>query len=136
MNKRALHIVDRGPTPSIEESTKGGGDPPYNGGMDARLTALETRWDAVLPTLATKSDIAELRLATKADMAGLRADMHENNASITKWTLATVIGLFFGFTGLYFAQANLYSKHSLAQPATQPAPIIIQVPAYPAPDKK
>ncbi|MDM5178743.1 hypothetical protein PO883_16200 [Massilia sp. DJPM01] len=40
----------------------GGGGPPYDGGMDRRLTVLETRFDTILPTLATKADLAELRV--------------------------------------------------------------------------
>ncbi|MTW11580.1 hypothetical protein GM658_13325 [Pseudoduganella eburnea] len=50
------------------------------------------RFEAILPTLATK-----------ADMEALRAD-------IARWTLATVIGLFIGFSGLIMAMGNLFWK--------------------------
>jgi hypothetical protein len=47
---------------SIEQRMRhGGGNPPYDGDMEARLTALETRLDTILPTLATKIDLSDLR---------------------------------------------------------------------------
>ena len=85
--------------------------------MDARLTALETRFDTVLPTLATKADFAELK-----------AEMHHNNTMVTRWMLATVIGLFFGFAGLFYAVSNGARQAVSAQP---PPPIIINMPGAP-----
>ena len=64
------------------------GKPPYDGAMDARLTAIET----LLPTLMTKTDGAELRV----EMQKIAGETH-------KWMLATVIGLFLGFGGLFLA---------------------------------
>ncbi|NHZ78536.1 hypothetical protein F2P44_04450 [Massilia sp. CCM 8695] len=49
----------------------GGGGPPYDGGMDRRLTVLETRFDTILPTLATKADLVDLRL----DMEKMRSEL-------------------------------------------------------------
>jgi len=64
--------------------------------MDVRLVQVE----AILPTLATKSDVAELR-----------ADMHKMEVLIVRWTVATVIGLFVGFSGMFFAmQSNTNSR--------------------------
>jgi hypothetical protein len=56
----------------------GGGEPPYYGGMEHRMTALETRLDTILPTLATKADMEGLRAemeGLRAEMGGLRAEM-------------------------------------------------------------
>lgn len=62
-------LVDGNPSwrgSPIDRGT-GGGD---NGGMDARLAALEARLDAVLPTLATKSDVANLRADFHRELGG------------------------------------------------------------------
>ena len=82
--------------------------------MNERLTALETKLETVLPTLSTKADLAELR-----------ADMHDNNSSIKNWMIATIISLFVGFAGLFFAMSNALKP---SQPTPQQAPIIINVP--------
>lgn len=95
-------------------------DPPDGGGddgdMEARLTALETKWDTVVPTLATKSDMAELRV-----------EIHKMDASIKTWMIATVIALFLGFSGLFFTVTSGL-KSGAAAPAAQQAPVIINVP--------
>jgi hypothetical protein len=62
------------------------------------------RVEAILPTLATK-----------AEMESLRAD-------IAHWTLATVIGLFVGFSGLIMAMGNLFWKMPPPQTVMQAAP--------------
>ena len=91
------------------KSLAGDGEPPDNGvSMEHRMTALETRLDTILPTLATKADI------------------HHAVGETHKWMIATVIGLFLGFGGLFLAMSNAL-KPSPA--VTQPQPIIIQVPA-------
>jgi hypothetical protein len=80
-----------------------------------RITSIE----AILPTLATKADISEVR-----------ADIHKADASIRTWMIATVIGLFLGFAGLFLAVSSSFKT---ALPTTSPsamAPLIIQVPAY------
>jgi hypothetical protein len=70
------------------------------------------RVEAILPTLATK-----------AEMEALRAD-------IARWTLATVIGLFLGFSGLFVGMGNLYWKQEPPAARTPPQPpVIIYVPA-------
>jgi hypothetical protein len=72
------------------------------------------RIEAIMPTLATR-----------ADMEALRAD-------VARWTLATVIGLFIGFGGLFLAMSN--SLKPSAPAGIQPQqPIVIVVPAPPAP---
>ena len=77
----------------------------YAGSMDADISTRLTHIEAILPTLATK-----------ADMEALRAD-------VARWTLATVIGLFIGFSGLFVAMGNLYMKPQTA-PAAAPLPVV------------
>lgn len=93
-------------------SIEKGGGPPYDGAMEHRVTALETRLDTILPTLATKADIGELRAEFKG------------------WTLTTALtivgAMLAGFVGI----ATLISKQPQTQALTQP-PIIINVPAAP-----
>ncbi len=92
--------------------------------MEAKLSALEARFDAVLPTLATKADIGDVR-----------TDIQKGIGETHRWMLGTVIGLFLGFGGLFLAMSNAL------KPSTTPtqAPIIINVPpaaaapAQPAP---
>jgi hypothetical protein len=56
---------------SASTDVAGGGEPPYDGGMEHRMTALETRFDTILPTLATKADMDSLR----AEIEGLRLEI-------------------------------------------------------------
>ncbi len=83
--------------------------------MDERLTALETHFNTILPTLATKADIESLR----ADMSRMSSELH-------KWVLGSMIGMFIGFGGLYFA-SNTASRAPQVAP-----PVIVYLPAPPA----
>ncbi len=74
------------------------------------MTALETRLDTILPTLATKADI------------------HQAVGETHKWMIATVIGLFLGFGGLFLAMSTALKPNPMMM---QPQPIIIQVPVAP-----
>ncbi len=78
--------------------------------LEKRLTTIET----ILPTLMTK-----------ADGEALRADLHKMDASIKTWMIATIIGLFFGFAGLFFTMSNAL-KPSPTAPASPP--VIINIP--------
>lgn len=88
----------------------GGGD---DGDMETerRLAAIES----LMPTLMTKTD-GEV----------LRADLHKMDASIKTWMIATIIGLFFGFAGLFFTMSNSLRPAAAPQPSV---PIVIQVPS-------
>lgn len=81
--------------------------------MERRPTAIET----LLPTLMTKTD-GEV----------LRADLHKMDASIKTWMIATIIGLFFGFAGLFFAMSSSLRNSAPSTPPA-PLPVIIQLPA-------
>ncbi|WP_186137941.1 hypothetical protein [Burkholderia gladioli] len=78
---------------------------------EKRLTVIE----AILPNLMTRSD-----------GEALRADLHKMDSSIKTWMIATILGLFFGFAGLFFAMSNAAKAPS--PPSAAPPPIIINVP--------
>ncbi|WP_211450929.1 hypothetical protein [Collimonas antrihumi] len=82
-----------------------------------RVATLEARFDAVLPTLATRADIH----ATRADMQSIMSEIHKVAGETHKWMLATVIGLFIGFGGLFLAMSNAL------KPEPQ-QPVVIQLP--------
>jgi hypothetical protein len=79
--------------------------------MDRLTTA---RFDALLPTLATRADM----LSVKSEILRIVGETH-------KWMLATVIGLFLGFGGLFLAVTNSL-KPELRQSVQ---PVVIQLPA-------
>lgn len=85
-----------------------GGEPPYDGDMEHRITALETRLDTILPTLATKADIGELRAEFKG------------------WTLTTALTIVGTMLAGFIGIASLIAKQPSAQSSQ---PIIINVPA-------
>ncbi len=121
---------------------QGGGEPPHNGGMEARVTVLEE----AVKNLPTKTDLDGLRQATKADLAELRADMAEGREAVHKllvensrWTHTALVGMLsicvIGILGLLFtiwnaskSTAHQASAAAVQQPYQQP-PIIINIPA-------
>jgi hypothetical protein len=82
-----------------------------------RQMALEARFDTILPTLATKSDIE-----------ALRAEMHKMSAEGYRWMVASMIGMFLGFGGLYFAGNNFAKSQPTATPIVVQAPPPQQAP--------
>lgn len=92
--------------------------------MDSELTALKAHIDAIVPTLATKADIEVLR-----------AEMHKMSAEGYRWMVASMVAMFIGFGGLYFAASRSLDERShpaqaqAALPAQSqaPQPIIIYV---------
>lgn len=77
---------------------------------DSQFSALKAHYDAIVPTLATKADIEVLR-----------AEMHKMSAEGYRWMVASMVGMFLGFGGLYFASSgNLRNPN--AAPVTVPAP--------------
>ena len=99
--------------------------------MEKRVEKLETDVAAIKVNVAT----ILANYATKADIGELRSDMHKATADVQKWMIATIIGLFIGFGGLFITMSNVLRPIAPSTPvtATQPAPIIITVP-MPAPE--
>ncbi len=88
-----------------------GGEPPHDGGMEARFAKLE----GIIPTLATK------------------ADVEKASHDVTKWVVGTMVA----GVGLFIVIMTFVLNNAIPQTqaavAPSPAPIIIQVPASPAP---
>lgn len=97
----------------------GGGGGGYDGNMENRLTVLET----LLPTLATKADIGDAKTAIES----VKAEIHKASGDTHKWMIATVIGLFLGFGGLFLAMSNAL-KPAPHAPVAQQSPVIINIP--------
>jgi hypothetical protein len=129
-----------------DDEVAGGGGPPYDGDMNARLAKLENDFaairgdlDAIKGNGAAKTDIVELRSAAKADFSELRADMQKMNAEIKSWTLATMITIIGTMLAAIFGIATIFNNASKATaPSMQPQPVIIYaqplaVPAAPLP---
>lgn len=116
-----------------DRSFDGGDGGGYDGDMEKRLTALETQFATVIPTLATKIDIADLKGEVtkssgevKTDMATVRAEIAKSSGETHKWMIATVIGLFVGFGGLFMAMSNALKPSTPSRSAEQaPQPIVI-----------
>lgn len=120
--------------------------PPPTSDMEARITSLETKWDAVVPTLATKSDLADVRTdfaGLRADFAGLRgelrsslselrADMHKADSQHKTWVLSTVLAVIGTAIALAGYLTNILKP---AAPAAAPQPTVVVVPSavVPAP---
>lgn len=85
----------------------GGGD---DGGMESRVAALEARIDAV----ATKADLADAK-------GSLQSSIERGINETQRWMIATVVGLFIGFGGLFLAMSNALKP----SPAQAPAVIVI-----------
>jgi hypothetical protein len=126
---RRLRVSDQADTRSFDGGDGGG----YDGSMEKRLTALETQFATVIPTLATKLDIADLKGEVtkssgevKTDMATVRAEIAKSSGETHKWMIATVIGLFVGFGGLFMAMSNALKPSAPSRPVEQtPQPIVI-----------
>ena len=87
--------------------------------------------EKLAPTLATKREMETLKdelraltLFTKTGFAELRADLHKMDANIKSWMIGTIIGLFFGFSGLFVA---MNSASRASYPAS--TPIVVTVPS-------
>jgi len=77
-----------------------------------------------------KDEIAGLRTELKGEVAGLRTEMHKMDATITRWMLGAIVGLFIGLGTLYFAQqrsmdnaiSRLERLYAPVLAASQPVP--------------
>jgi hypothetical protein len=104
----------------------GGGGGGYDDFMEARVAKLEefvTDARERLTKIDTRLDGMDTRMATKADL-------HENANSMIKWVVGTaaLLGVA-AITVMTFVLNNAVPK----APASQPAPIIIQVPSQAPP---
>jgi hypothetical protein len=87
--------------------------------MDSEFSALKAHIDAIVPTLATKADIEILR-----------AEMHKMSAEGFRWMVASMVAMFIGFGGLYFAAGRSMDERAHVAPSAQaqaPQPIVIYV---------
>lgn len=67
--------------------------------------------------------------ATKEDVSAVKAEIHRGIVETQRWMIATVVGLFVGFGGLFMAMTNaLKPSAAPALSATQP-PLIINAPS-------
>lgn len=104
---------------------QGGEEPPYDGRMEHRVTALETRLDTILPTLSTKGDVDAVR------------------ADISRWMLATLLTIIGTMLAAIFGVAQVIKGQQSPAAPTQQTPIIINnippqqqiAPSLPAPEK-
>ena len=60
--------------------------------MESRMTALETRFDAILPTLATKEDLKNLEV-------NLHRDIRSNTWLMITWVTAVIS---MAITGVFY----------------------------------
>ena len=97
-----------------------------------RADSEKFRADSIKSSGDLRGEFEKLRGDVGKGFAELRADMHKNSVDIQRWMIATVIGLFLGFGGLFLAMSNALKQPSPASQATaqsSPQPIIINVPA-------
>lgn len=113
-----LAAADGKKTGDFDGGSGGGTMPPVD--HAERIATLE----AAIPTLATKADLASVE-------GRLISTIERGINETQRWTIATVIGLFIGFGGLFLAMSNAL-KPTPAAPQ-QPAVIVVpQLPAAPA----
>lgn len=81
----------------LMEAVDGGGGPPHDGGMEVRVSKLETDLTAIKIDLAvikangaTKTDIAELKGAIKADIEGVKTSLADAKTAIIMWVVGAI----------------------------------------------
>jgi hypothetical protein len=108
------------------DGVAGGGNPPYDVDMEARLTKLEE--------FASDARERLTKIEVRLEQTATRGDLHEQTSTMVKWIVGTVSGLgLAGITIMTFVLNNAVPKSAPAPaaPAAPPAPIIIY--AQPAP---
>ena len=106
----------------------GGGN---NSDMEQRISNLESDTATIKTDLvALKADVAVIKLnyATKHDVSQAVSDL-------TRWIIGTALACMAAFITVITFVLNNAAPKAPTTPAAQPAPIIIQIPAPPAPAK-
>lgn len=130
MNVHAHPAPKRSTSESGSASVAGGGQPPYDEGMENRVVKLEDfaaesskrfdRIDARLEQTVTKAELAK-------EIGELRAEMHRGFADVIKWMVGmTVLLGATGITVMTFVLNHGVPRMPVVHPA--PQPIIIQLP--------
>lgn len=96
---------------------------------DVRTGVADLRSDLKVDAEKLRKEMAELRGDVKSEIADVRADLHKMDASIKTWMVATMVGLFVGFGGLFLAMSNALKP----SPAAAPQPIVIYAPGVQPP---
>lgn len=119
-----IHFL-RGLVESGQPPLPPGGEPPDNGNVELaeRIEAVETDVRDVRDRLG--------RVETKLDGLATKAEMHDLKAELIKWTVGTAFGL--GSVAIVVMTFVLNNAVPKAAPAIPPAPIVITLPAQPAP---
>lgn len=94
-----------------------GGNPPYDGGMESRVSKLED--------FAQDTRDRLTRIETKLETVATKAELHDMKAEMVKWIVGTAIGLgVAGITVMTFVLNNAIPKG-----VSQTQPIIITIPS-------
>ena len=95
--------------------------------MEARLSEVEKAVVGINKTL----DFMRENMATKADVQAVKTDIEAATNGTQRWMIATVLGLFIGFGGMFFGMANFLKSGpapaAAAAPAAAPT-IVVNVP--------
>ena len=67
--------------------------------------------------------------ATKEDAASVKTEIHRGIVETQRWMIATVVGLFIGFGGLFMAMTNALKPGAAPAPAAAQPPVIINIPS-------
>ncbi len=118
------------PTDSGGGGVAAGGNPPYDGNMEARLSKLEEFASDAKERLA--------KIEVRLDQTATKADIAELTSTMVKWIVGTVSGLgIAGITVMTFVLNNAVPKAAPVAPSTpvviyaQPAPVAAPAAAPP-----
>lgn len=118
---KRLHDADR-------TSFDGGGGGGYDDGMDARVKKLEELAEQSRTELR-EIDVRLTKIEARLDQTATRSDVTDAVNGQIKWIVGTAVALgASAITVMTFVLNNAVPK-PLTQPAAQPTPIIITVPA-------
>lgn len=110
-----------------------GGEPPDEGGTEGRLRALERSVAVIKANIVTKADISEVR----ADIHKAIADINKVILECSRWNHVSLVAMFgafvLGVIGLLVTIWNVGKPQAPATATHGSAPVVIQVPAAPAP---